>query len=155
RVKAFPGVETAGLTSRLPLESHGINENPLYPEGDSSYADKLPPIQLFTATSGDYFRAMSIPIVAGRPFDSMEIEREGNAIVSLRTARFFWKDPTGAAAVGRRFRPLPTGRLYTVVGVAGDTPDRALGTPPAPAVYFPETLAPDGAFATSKRTMAL
>jgi predicted permease len=155
RVAGLPGVQVVGLTSRLPLEPHGLNENPLYPDNDPSYATRLPPLELFTATNGDYFRAMRIPILAGRTFDGMEKQREGDAIVSRGTAELFWKDRTGAAALGKRFRPLPTGRLYTVIGVAGDTRDTSLAAPPTRAVYVPETLEEGSGFAQTKRTMAL
>jgi putative ABC transport system permease protein len=154
RVAAHPGVQTVGLTSRLPLESHGVNPNPLYPEDDPSYTTKLPPLQLFGAASGDYFRAMGIPLLAGRTFDHLEAQREGDAIISRRTAQVFWQDPTGVAALGKRFRPLPTGRWYTVVGVVGDTRETTLAADPEPAVYFPITSEPT-ALATGQRTLAL
>ena len=98
---------------------------------------------------------MGIPILAGRTFDQMEAQREGDAIVSRSTAQFFWKDPTGVAALGKRFRPLPTGRLYTVVGVAGDTRDTALTDAPSQAVYFPVTANKGSLLAGTQRTMAL
>ena len=155
RTASLPGVEVVGLTSRLPLETHGVNENPLYPEDDPSYATKLPPLQLFTATNADYFRAMGIPLLAGRTFDRMETQREGEAIISRATAEVFWKDRTGFAALGKRFRPLPTGRWYTVIGVAGDTRDTSLAAPPTQVVYIPETAEEGGGFGQARRTMAL
>jgi predicted permease len=155
RVAALPGVQTVGLTSRLPFESHGVNPNPIYPEDDPSYATKLPPLQLFSAVNADYFRAMGISLLAGKTFDQMEVQHEGDAIVSRTTAEIFWKDPTGAAALGKRFRPLPTGRLYTVVGVVGDTRETELGAPPTQAVYFPVTPDQGNVVAGSQRTMAL
>jgi predicted permease len=155
RVAALPGVEVVGLTSRLPLESHGVNPNPLYPEDDPSYEKKLPPLQLFTTVNGDYFRAMGIPLLAGRTFDYMAGQRDGDAIVSRRTAQFFWRDSTGVTVLGKRFRPLPTGRWYTVIGVVDDARDTALATPPPQTVYFPETLEKDGVAKVTKRTMAL
>jgi predicted permease len=155
RVAALPGVQVVGLTSRLPLESHGVNENPLYPEDDPSYATRLPPLQLFTSINGDYFRAMGIPLLAGKAFEHMDAQREGEAIVSRTTAQFFWKDPSGAAALGKRFRPLPTGRWYTVIGVVGDVHDTALAADPRPTVYLPEAIEEAGGVATAKSTMAL
>src|SRR5262249_49569187 len=92
RGAALPFVKVVGLTSRLPLESHGLNENPLYPEDDPSYATRLPPLELFTAADGDYFRAMGIPILAGRTFESMEAQHAGEVVISRSTAEFFWKD---------------------------------------------------------------
>jgi putative ABC transport system permease protein len=154
RVAAMPDVGVVGLTSHLPFEVHGTDPNPIYPDDDPSYAKKLPPLQLLTAVNGNYFRAMGIPLLAGRTFDRMESQREGDAIVSLSTAQFFWKDSTGAAALGKRFRPLPTDPLYTVVGVVGDTRDTTLSAPPSQVVYFPETFEADGV-ARTKRTMAL
>lgn len=153
-VAALPGVQTVGLTSRLPLEAHGVNPNPLYPEDDPSYATKLPPLQLFGAVNGDYFRAMGIPLLTGRTFDQIEAQREGDAIISRRTAEVFWKDPTGVAALGRRFRPLPTARWYTVIGVVGDTRETTLAGEPSQAVYFPLTAEPK-TLATGQRTLAL
>jgi hypothetical protein len=35
RVAEVPGVRSAGLTSRLPLQSHGMNSNPFYTEDDT------------------------------------------------------------------------------------------------------------------------
>ncbi|MFI5367191.1 MAG: FtsX-like permease family protein, partial [Candidatus Binatia bacterium] len=157
RVAALPGVQMVGVTSRLPLETHAVsqNQNPLYPEDDPSYTTKLPPLQLFSAADADYFRAMGIPLLVGRTFDRVEAQREGDAIVSRSTAQFFWKDSTGVSALGKRFRPLPTGRLYTVVGVVGDTRDTALADPPSQAVYFPVTADPGSVLAGTQRTMAL
>jgi predicted permease len=155
RVKNLPGVTAVGLTSRLPLEAHGVNPNPLYPEDDASYKKKLPPLQLFTTVNGDYFRAMRIPLLTGRTFDPMETQRDGEAIVSRATAQTFWKDSTGVAALGKRFRPLPTGRLYTVVGVVGDVRDTALALPVSQTVYFPQALEERDVALNTKRTMAL
>jgi putative ABC transport system permease protein len=155
RVAALPGVAAVGLTSRLPLEAHGVNHNPLYPEDDPSYASKLPPLQLISAVNPEYFRAIGIPLVAGRTFARMEGQREGDAIVSQSTARFFWNDSTGAGALGKRFRALPTSRWYTVIGVVGDTRDTALTGPPSQAVYFPVTAEPGSVLAQGQRTMAL
>jgi putative ABC transport system permease protein len=155
RVSALPGVEVVGLTSHVPLELHGGDQNPLYPEDDASYATRLPPLEIFAATNGDYFRAMGIPLLAGRTFDRLDSQREGDAIVSRSTAQFFWKDSTGVAALGKRFRPLPTSRLYTVIGVVGDTVDTALADPPSRAVYVPETAEAGGGFLQTRRGMAL
>ena len=90
RTRALPDVDAVGVTSRLPLESHGRDPNPLYPEDDPSYSNALPPLQLLTAIDDGYFRAMRIPLVAGKTFDPMAAQHDGDAIVSSSTARFFW-----------------------------------------------------------------
>ena len=155
RTRSLPGVATTGVSSRLPLIARGKNDNPLYPE-DAAVADtKLPPLQLFTTIGGEYFRTLGIPLLAGKQFDPMTIQREGDAIVSSRTAEMFWHDATGRSVVGKRFRVLPTSRLYTVVGVVADVHDTTLVTRPAPTVYFPETSYSDPAQRQIARTMAL
>jgi predicted permease len=155
RVAQLPNVNSVGVTSRLPLVLRGINPNPLYPEDDPSYATKLPPLQMFTTIGGNYFRTMGIPLIAGRVFDRMETQRDGDAIISRRAAQIFWKDSTGVAALGKRFRALPTEPLSTVVGVVGDVRDTMLAAPPSPTIYFPELAQPAAATSHTVRTMAL
>jgi len=159
RVAALPGVRAIGLSSRLPLETHGMNLNPFYPEDDPTFATKIPPLQLFTTVDSGYFRAMGIPLLAGRTFDGLETQRDGQAIISQATAEQFWHDPTGARAIGKRFRELPnSGPWYTVIGVVGSVRDTALAAPPSQAVYLPEVAAPDTTnkgFSHTERTMAL
>jgi predicted permease len=155
RVGELPGVESVGLTSRLPLVSRGVNPNPIYPENAPAYETQLPPLQMFTTVSSDYFRTMRIPLLAGRTFEPMQRQRDGDAIISSTTAKFFWNDSTGESALGKRFRALPTGNWYTVVGVVADARDTTLASAPAPTVYLPETIVEDKATRGVTRTMAL
>lgn len=154
RVANVPGVEVVGLTSRVPLGGKNGNWDPYYPEGDSSYSNTLPPLENFTRTNGDYFRALEIPVIAGRTFDRLDVQRAGEAIISRRVAAIFYHDSTGAAALGKRFRSLPNGTWYTVIGVVGDARDSSLAAPSSPTVYMPEV--PDtNPDSRTWRTMAL
>jgi predicted permease len=155
RVAALPGVRSVGLSSRLPLLSHGMNQNPFYAEDDPGSLSKIPPLQLYANTDAGYFDALGIPVVAGRTFDRFGVQRAGEAIVSLRTAEQFWKDPTGRAAIGKRFRTLPTGPWNTVIGVVGNVRDTSLAALPTQSVYFPLTADRDTLFGQSQRTMGL
>lgn len=157
RVDALPGAQSAGLTSRLPLLATGLNQNPFYPEDDpTTWVNKIPPLQMFTTVGGDYFRAMGIPLIAGKTFDRIGAQRELEAVISRQTAIQFWKDSTGRAALGKRFRPLPTaGPWYTVVGVVGDTRDSSLAAPAKQTVYFPQLVETDTSFNQTQWTMAI
>ena len=155
RVEQIPGVQAVGLTSRLPLGTTGMNQNPFYPEGDDQYAQKVPPLQLYSTVNADYFRAMSIPLIAGRTFDKLESQRDGVALISRQTAIQFFHDSTGVAALGKQFRSLPSGPAYTVIGVVGGTRDTSLAAPPTQVVYFPEVAERDPTFSQTNRTMAL
>ena len=155
QVAELPGVQKAGLTSRLPLVQYGMNQNPFYTEDDAQAATRIPPLQIFTTVDGAYFEVMGIPLLAGRTFERLETQRGGEAIISQRTAEQFWKDPTGKAALGKRFRGLPSGPWYTVIGVVGNTRDTALAAPPTQAIYFPEIVGEDTVYSQLARTMAL
>jgi putative ABC transport system permease protein len=157
RVSALPGAQSAGLTGRLPLLSAGMNQNPFYPEDDpTTWVDKIPPLQMFTTTGGDYFRTMGIPLIAGRTFDRMGLQRELEAVISRQTAIQFWKDSTGRAALGKRFRALPSaGPWYTIVGVVGDTRDSSVAAPPKQTVYVPQLVESDTTYNNTQWTMAV
>jgi predicted permease len=138
RVEALPGVQSASMSSRLPLLNRGMSMDPFYPEGDPSYERSIPPLQLYTTTDGGYFRTMGIPLIAGRTFERLDAQRADEAIISQATAVQFWKDSTGRSALGKRFRKLPGGEWYTVVGVVGSVHDTSLAAAPSQTVYFPQ-----------------
>ena len=155
RVSALPGVQSAGLASKLPLVENGMNQNPFYVEGDASTSNKIPPLQIYTTADAGYFTTMKIPLIAGRIFDRPGAQREYEAIISQQTAEQFWNDPTGKAAIGKRFRSLPSGPWATIIGVVGATRDTALAAPAGQTVYVPMTYESDTLFSQGKRTMAL
>ncbi len=155
RAAALPGVRAAAIASRLPLVGTGMNQNPFYPEGDRSYTQKIPPLQIYTTIDGGYFRAMEIPLLAGRTFNRLDTQRFDEAIISQATAVQFWKDSTGQKALGKRFTDLPNGRWYTIVGVVGDARDTALAAAPSQTVYFPEAPGVDEFNSQTRNTMAL
>jgi putative ABC transport system permease protein len=102
--------------------------------------------------SGDYFRALGVPLLAGRSFD--ERDRAGStmvAVVSHRVARMLWADINPLGQTVER-----DGRPYEVVGVVGDVRGSDLEGPrgggpdrePRAAVYFAAAQSP-------QRTMTL
>ncbi|HET7565728.1 MAG TPA: ABC transporter permease [Gemmatimonadaceae bacterium] len=156
RVAQLPGVRSVGLSSRLPLEGHGEDNNPIWVEGDASAATRIPPLQFFITTDGNFFRTMDIPLLAGRTFLPIDGRQQSNeAIVNQVTAQRFWHDSTGAQAIGKRFRTLPNGPWYTVVGVVRGVRDSSLQAPPAMTVYFPEVTPADTVFNEFSRQMGL
>jgi putative ABC transport system permease protein len=156
RVRPMPGVRAVGITSHLPLEVAGQSTSPIWPEGDATATSKIPPLQFYVTTDGGYFKAMGIPLLAGRTFDRIDGRQQGDeAIISRQTATAFWHDSTGAKALGRRFQTLPHGPFVTVIGVVGDIRDTSLMARPSPMVYFPETVSKDTVVSNFSWTMAL
>jgi len=145
RVKALPAVQDVGLSSRIPFgNNNGWSKDPLYPEDDlATYANKIPPLTFYTITDGSYFRTMGIPLVAGKTFDRLELQKPNEVIISRATAMRFWKDSTGQQVLGKRFRELPATQWLTIVGVVGDTRDTSLAMPASLVVYRPQALGGD------------
>ncbi len=137
RVRAVPGVQSAGVVSLLPLSgnsstsAHSIEDHPLPPGG-------LPPILGTRFVSPGYFEAMGIPVIEGEVFDRIDPAKRGDGVViSAAVAQHFWP---GRSALGKRLAPgLHEGDSpwFTVVGVVGSVREKGLGEEPAEAVYYP------------------
>jgi putative ABC transport system permease protein len=88
--------------------------------------------------SGDYFRVMRIPVIAGRSFTAEDTASGRRVIlVSAATAKLIWgsESPIGAQV---RIGNADGGAWRTVVGVVGDVHHSDLTLPAAPAMYTPE-----------------
>jgi predicted permease len=155
RAAQIPGVQAVGLTSRLPLDTRAMDQEPMWFEGDPIGATKIPPIEVFSTVDAGYFRVLRIPLIAGRLFDSIERQRGDEVVISLETAMRFFHDSTGRAALGKRFRPLPSLPLHTVIGVVADARDTSLFAPPPRVAYFPEAVYRDSLDSELARTMAV
>jgi predicted permease len=156
RAAQIPGVRSVGLTAHLPLSLNGMNWNPAYAEGNN-LADqaKIPPLAIYSMVDSGYFSTMRIPIIAGRGFDHMQRQIPGEVLISRTAARVYFHDSTGANALNKTVRELPTSVPLRVVGVVGDIRDTSLAAPPAPEIYQSESVAADTTFGGVQQTMAL
>jgi predicted permease len=134
-VARLPGVRAAGLTTRLPLGAGETRQQSFRIEGEGRT------LSLPTHVVDDgYFTAMRIPLLAGRGFQRLGLQRDGDVIISQRAAATIWNDPTGNAALGRRLGLAPSGPTYTIIGVVGDVRDHDLATPPSATLYVPQAV---------------
>ncbi len=155
RASQIPGVQAVGITSRVPLVMNGMDQEPMWFEGDPIGATKIPPLALYSTVDAGYFRALGIPLIAGRLFDPILRQRGDEAIINLETAVHFFHDSTGRTAIGKRFKSLPSLPLHTIVGVVGSTRDTSLSAPAPRAAYFPEAIPLDTLDNQIARTMAV
>jgi putative ABC transport system permease protein len=155
RATQLPGVQTAGITSRVPLEQHGMDQEPVFFEGDPIGETKIPPLAIYSTADAGYFRTLGIPLIAGRLFDPIERQRADEAIINLETAIHFFHDSTGRAAIGKRFKSLPTLPWHTIVGVVGSTRDTSLSAAVPRIAYFPQAIPLDKFDNQLARTMAV
>ena len=143
-MEAIPGVETAALSSHLPLQGE------TWIDGAGVPGKEYPPGQQPTVNvrfiGGRYFATMGIPMIAGRDFRESDRPAGGppkdeaeaqntpeTVIISAATARLLWpeRDPRSLVAEPLLFN----GRPATIVGVAADALDGTL-TSEAPAVVY-------------------
>ena len=136
RVEGLPGVEAAGVVTSLPIKDDlghmtYITEQP----GAAKVVPALP-----RASSASYFRALGMPIVAGREFDAKDLPAStGVAIINEAMAQASWP---GEDPIGKRMKMgVETQPWLTVVGVVKNIRVR-LGMTPTPQVYLPYTQSP-------------
>jgi putative ABC transport system permease protein len=138
RLASTPGVIAAGLSNALPVVGGGPGAG--YTVQDQPLDKWKLKFAMFALTYGDYFRAMGIPLLAGRYFNETD---NANAplvvIVNDSFARHAWP---GQSAIGKRFHiGNPKNRLpwLTVVGVVADTKIGARDEPNEEQWYTPQT----------------
>ena len=126
RLSSLPGISTVALTTHVPL----ADERQI-----GFVIDGQPPDEFHWAdnslVSGDYFRAMKIPLLRGRTFSDADTTTAPlAALVNQTMARQYWPSRN---PIGKGFKW--GGRHLTVIGVVGDVHVEALDKPMAPMVY--------------------
>jgi predicted permease len=132
RVSNIPGVESAGLTSHLPIEEQGYNGN-ISVEG-KTYPPNESPLVEYRAVNDDYFRTTNIPLLRGRVFSKQERDdAQPVVVINDAMAKQIWP---GEDPVGKR---VGDESPATVIGVVGDVKNLGLLRKPAPEMYAPYT----------------
>jgi putative ABC transport system permease protein len=136
RLLAIPGVKSAAIATDLPLRADG-ERRAFTPEG-ADQPGIMPPSVAVTWAHGDFFSTFGVPLVRGRNFTTEEqFENRLAVIVSKNLADRYWPN---ADPIGKRLKwglAVSTAPWQTVVGVAGDVVDGALGSDPVIHVYAP------------------
>jgi len=140
RIATLPGVGAAGAVNGLPLTGLG---------GGSTFAvDGRPapppderPVGLLRSVTSAYFRAMGIPLVAGRALADSDTSQAPPVIVVNQTlVRRFW--PNGNPLGGRLVVDANNGRVAEIVGVVGDVKPERIESQDWPTIYSPYPQAP-------------
>jgi putative ABC transport system permease protein len=136
RVAALPGVEAVGTIQSIPLTGKWTWEEKAQVRGAAVPESEQPSLAI-TFVAFDYFKAMQIPIVAGRFFGADELRDDGYGkfiIINEAAARALFP---GRSALGQSFSISSTpDRFYEVVGVVRDTRDVRLEEKPQPRFYL-------------------
>jgi len=133
RVRALPGVESAGYINHLPIagDEWGLH---FAVEGRPKPKAGEGPRAVYRVVAPGYFQAMRIPLLRGR--DIAESDRVGTVpvvVINDYTAKKHWP---GEDAIGKRLT-LDDSSWVTVVGVAKNTVHQQWGAPASEELFFP------------------
>ena len=119
KIRALPGVVAAGEVGILPLSGISTTDD-VWIEGQTR-ASGLE--SRFNPVSDGYFKAMGIPLLAGRDFNDRDKVSSGKVAIVNRS--FVSKLGLGPNPVGRTFRreatPSEPEQSFEIVGVVADT----------------------------------
>lgn len=151
RLQALPGARNVGIIGPwLPLtglksaHSFRVEDRPPPAVGEEPGAD----IRFVT---GDYYRAMGIPLLRGRVFDARDTETSPDVFVineAFAKEHFPGEDPIGKRISTEWFQV----RSGEIVGVVGDIRELGPAEQAAPAFYLPFAKQPSSQFHVVMRT---
>ena len=133
RLRAFPGVRSAGGAQFLPIEGGGANIEFAVEGKPRGPAGTFVGTRIVTA---GYFETMGIPLIKGRLLNMHDDSKVPEvAVINETMASSYWP---GEDPVGKRFRLNPRGNSawITVVGVAGNVKHFGLDGKMWPEAFF-------------------
>lgn len=134
RIRALPGVDDVALVSELPIGGSPLYQNLAF-EGKPTAPGTEPEVYNRSVNAA-FFRAMGIPLITGRSFNSAD--RENSALVAVVNEAFVRRYYAGEDVLGKRIRWASDGGPWiTIVGVAGDVRGLSLDQEEVPAVHMP------------------
>jgi len=134
-IAALPGVQGAGVVTKLPLDDEARQDTALFVEDHPIRPGTIPNIHQAAFASPGYFRALGIPILEGHTFELPDPDRpRRDMIVSRALAERYWP---GGHAVGKRVRTTPFGEWFTIIGVTGHVRGTTLEQAPDEMMYLP------------------
>src|SRR5690348_307228 len=147
RALAIPGVTGVGISDAPPFSNGSSNGTflmldnagikPVPSELEALFNDKSRTgYATYRTATGGYFKAMGIPLLAGRVFEATD--RAGAPDVAVINAALAHKQWPNGDAIGK---VIEFGNIdgdltpITIVGIVGDTREEDLATAPLPGVY--------------------
>jgi predicted permease len=133
KLEALPGVQSAALTSRVPL-AFGGGSTSVTPEGYVEHPNESMEVQVGIVTP-NYLKTIQNPLVSGRDFSSQDTKTTQRvAIVNEYFVDRYWPKQE---ALGKQVRSDLTNEWFTVIGVARNSKVNTLNESPTPFIYLP------------------
>jgi putative ABC transport system permease protein len=141
RVRALPGVASAGFTSNLPFTSQGYT-SAFRIEG-RPFGPGTNPDALYREVTNDYLQALQARVTEGRLFGTEDRPNSLPVVIINETfKRQYWP---GESPLGKRIQTSGDNTPWqTIVGVVADVRERGLELDMKPAVYLPVVQLPFG-----------
>jgi macrolide transport system ATP-binding/permease protein len=131
QVSRVPGVQSAAISTQVPLDIHGWPLRSVAIEGRAR-PDGRPDQALSNTVSPGYFATMGIPLLQGKDFvDFIDTVRPAEVIVNEEFVRRFLPS---LEPIGRRVETR--GRSYLISGVVKNSVYESFGEVAAPVVFF-------------------
>jgi len=132
RVKHLPGVQSAGLTTALPLSSVEAASS-FTVEGQPLPTDGSFPVASYRVVSPDYFQVVSVPLLKGRVFTDQDVQDvQSVVIINQSMARSVFGNED---AIGKRLFVGSAKNASEIIGIVGDVRHSSLGQQPNPEMY--------------------
>jgi len=133
QIESVPGVQSAALTSSVPLSRFLNTRTSFTVEGQPGPAPNKAPIIGLRFISPNYFRSMGIPLVAGQSFT--EADNSTATHVAIVNEAFVRRYLSGLAPLRQKL--LRGATTDEIVGVVSDFKYEGLQTEVEPEIYIP------------------
>jgi len=153
QVASLPGVEAAGIIDSIPLGGTGNVFGFAIEGAPPAPIDNPPDAEAYRA-SGEYFKAMGIPLKRGRLFTKQDTaEAPAVALINETMARMYF---SGEDPIGKRITTGDSvqGPWLNIIGIVGDVRVEGLNQEPYPQMYTAATQQPSRLFTLVTRTSA-
>jgi putative ABC transport system permease protein len=138
-LRTIPGVESVSGTAPLPLSGDAMRTT--YAIDGRPVKASEQPVSAVSVIDPEYFSTMKIPLLQGRAFTEAD-QRDSTQVVIINR-RLAEQSFPGENPIGKRIKPgISWGEhalMREIVGVVGDTKERALERADEAEVYVPES----------------
>ena len=133
RLETLPGVQSAALSSRVPLAMAGGSTS-VKPEGYVEQPNESMEVQVGIVTP-NFLKTMQIPLLSGREFTAEDTQKTQRvAMVNENFVERYWPRQD---AIGKQVHSDLTNEFFTVVGVTRNSKVNTLNEAPTPIIYLP------------------
>ena len=134
RISQLPGVEAVGAINDLPITGRSSVNGDFSIVGQPPWEPGHAPVAEFRTVTNDYFRALGVSLIKGRPFnDGDRLDSTPVVIINETMAKVYFADQD---PIGKQLTAM-TGAPSQIVGVVGDARQWGLELPPAAEIYYP------------------